>query len=129
MPRALWTIVKTRFQITKARPDEHCPSREWGNPERCCGRRQAAPRRGSATTCRARPPAMARFRYGEGAASEEPARAGPSVMVLDDSPLVTIGGGALPLPLPIPTQADTLTATRVATSAIRIFFISCYPCA
>jgi hypothetical protein len=29
----------------------------------------------------------------------------------------------LPLPLPMPTQPDTLTATRVATSAIRSFFI------
>src|SRR5205807_7700441 len=28
--------------ITKARPDEHCARREWSNPKRCCGRRQAA---------------------------------------------------------------------------------------
>jgi hypothetical protein len=34
----------------------------------------------------------------------------------------------LPLPLPIPAQAETLTATRVATSAIKSFFIGWYPC-
>jgi hypothetical protein len=37
-----------------------------------------------------------------------------------DQPLVTIGGA---LPLPTPTQPETLTATRVATSANRSFFI------
>src|SRR6516225_3735904 len=36
-------------------------------------------------------------------------------------PLVTTGGG--PLPLPMPTQPATLTATRVATKANRTFFI------
>jgi hypothetical protein len=36
-------------------------------------------------------------------------------------PLVTMGGGALPLPMP--TQPETLTATRVATKANRTFFI------
>jgi hypothetical protein len=37
-----------------------------------------------------------------------------------DQPLVTIGGA---LPLPTPTQPETLTATSVATSANRSFFI------
>ena len=36
-------------------------------------------------------------------------------------PLVTTGGGALPLPMP--TQPETLTATRVATKANSTFFI------
>ena len=36
---------------------------------------------------------------------------------LSDQPFVTMGGGALPLPMP--TQPATLTATRVATKAIR----------
>jgi hypothetical protein len=36
-------------------------------------------------------------------------------------PLVTMGGGALPLPMP--TQPETLTATRVATKANSTFFI------
>src|SRR3974390_1563597 len=36
-------------------------------------------------------------------------------------PLVTMGGGALPLPMP--TQPATLTATRVATKATSTFFI------
>src|SRR6516164_11640976 len=36
-------------------------------------------------------------------------------------PLVTTGGG--PLPLAMPTQPATLTATRVATKANRTFFI------
>ena len=36
-------------------------------------------------------------------------------------PLVTTGGG--PLPLPMPTQPATLTATRVATKANSTFFI------
>jgi len=36
-------------------------------------------------------------------------------------PLVTMGGGALPLPMP--TQPATLTATRVATKANSTFFI------
>ena len=42
---------------------------------------------------------------------------------LDDrgQPLVTMGGGALPLPMP--TQPETLTATRVATKANSTFFI------
>ena len=42
---------------------------------------------------------------------------------LDDrgQPLVTMGGGALPLPMP--TQPETLTATRVATKATSTFFI------
>src|SRR4029077_2614513 len=39
-----------------------------------------------------------------------------------DQPFVTTGGGALPLPTP--TQPDTLTATRVASSANRSFFIA-----
>jgi hypothetical protein len=41
---------------------------------------------------------------------------------VSDQPFVTTGGGALPLPTP--TQPDTLTATRVATSANRSFFIA-----
>ena len=40
---------------------------------------------------------------------------------LSGQPLVTIGGGALPLPMP--TQPATLTATRVATKATSTFFI------
>src|SRR6516164_6761833 len=42
---------------------------------------------------------------------------------LDDrrQPLVTMGGGALPLPMP--TQPETLTATRVATKATSTLFI------
>ena len=40
---------------------------------------------------------------------------------LSGQPLVTMGGGALPLPMP--TQPATLTATRVATKATSTFFI------
>ena len=42
---------------------------------------------------------------------------------IDDrgQPLVTMGGGALPLPMP--TQPETLTATRVATKATSTLFI------
>src|SRR5436305_10077656 len=53
------------------------------------------------------------------------------VSSFSDQPFVTIGGGALPLPLPMPTHPETLAATRVATSAIRTFFIvipSAGPC-
>ena len=42
---------------------------------------------------------------------------------LSGQPLVTMGGGALPLPLPMPAQPATLTATRVATKATSTFFI------
>src|SRR6516225_277767 len=40
---------------------------------------------------------------------------------LSGQPLVTMGGGALPLPMP--AQPATLTATRVATKATSTFFI------
>src|SRR6516225_6840372 len=40
---------------------------------------------------------------------------------LSGQPLVTMGGGALPLPMP--TQPATLTAMRVATKATSTFFI------
>jgi hypothetical protein len=100
-----------------ARLHEHVLAIAAFNHQRRC---QILRRSTARMQMRARPPTRHDVVMMPAPARADRSRPSWAIRSASDQPLVTIGGA---LPLPTPTQPETLTATSVATSANRSFFI------